>query len=34
MGYILKNNSGGGGGGDATAANQQIQINQLVENLN
>ena len=32
MGYILKNNSGGGGGGDATAANQQIQINQLVEN--
>jgi hypothetical protein len=32
MGYIIKKGTGGGGGGDATAANQQTQIAQLLEN--
>lgn len=27
MGYIIKKSSGGAGGGDATASNQQTQIN-------
>ena len=31
MGYILKKPTGGAGGGDATAANQQKQIDQLTE---
>lgn len=32
MGYILKKGTGNSGGGDATKANQEIQINQLLKN--
>jgi hypothetical protein len=31
MGYVIKKGTGGGGGGDATALNQQKQIDQLTD---